>query len=41
MPSKKKDVPVAVSAPTNEPVAPALLPEVIESKEVSDDELEI
>ena len=40
MPSKKKDVSVAVSAPTNEPVAPALLPEAVEPTEISDDELE-
>lgn len=41
MPSKKKkDVSVAVPNPTNEPVTPALLPEVVEPKEVSDDELE-
>ena len=40
MPSKKKDVSVALPAPTNEPPAPALLPEVVEPKEISDDELE-
>ena len=40
MPSKKKDVSVALSAPTNEPPAPVPLPEVVEPKEVSDDELE-
>ena len=40
MPSKKKDVSVAIPAPTNEPPAPALLPEVVEPKEISDDELE-
>lgn len=40
MPSKKKDVPIAVSAPTNEPPTPTPLPEVVEPKEISDDELE-
>ena len=40
MPSKKKDVSVAVPNPTNEPVTPAPLPEVVKPKEDTDDELE-